>query len=81
MNTTTLCKLGSLVYPILLAQQAGEISEAKAAELLGVTIESLRETKAAAIKAILDMLEQLPSPLTLLLEGTKGLHDSSTQSG
>ena len=71
MNSLDLCKLGAMVYPIMLAQEAGEISEAKGAELIGVDIVTYREQKSAAIKAIVQMLEQLPSPLILLLEGTK----------
>jgi hypothetical protein len=77
MNSAALCKLGSLVYPIMLAQEAGEISEAKASELIGLDIVTYREKKHEAIKAILVMVESLPSPLILLLEGTKGQPRSS----
>lgn len=72
LTTSDLIKVAGLVYPILLAQEAGEISESKAAELLGKDIVSLREIKLQAIKAIVAMLEQLPSPLSLLLESMKG---------
>lgn len=71
MNSVQLCRLGSLVYPIMLTQEAGEISEGKAAELVGLDIVSYREQKQKAIAAILGVIQQLPSPLILLLEGTK----------
>ena len=72
IDSAKLCQLGSLIYPIMLAQEAGEISEAKAAELIGVDLVTYRERKQQAIQAILDMVRSLPSPLILLLEGTKG---------
>jgi hypothetical protein len=70
--------LSHLVYPILLAQEAGEITEAKAAELIGKDIVSLRELKAKAVKAIVKMVKSLPSPLISLLEGMKDWPKSST---
>jgi hypothetical protein len=76
MISSELCKLGSLVYPILLTQQAGEISESKAAELLNMNIEDLRDVKHRAIQAVLQMVDSLPSPSILLLEGTKVLPKS-----
>lgn len=69
--TLMLTQAASLVYPIMLAQEAEEISESKAAELIGLNIQTYRERKAQAIKAILDVVTELPSPLALLLEGTK----------
>lgn len=80
MSSLELCKLGQLVYPIMLAQEAGEISESKAAELLGMDIITYRETKQRAIASIVQMLESLPSPLILLLEGTKAKPESSEKS-
>lgn len=79
MKTSDLFSLGKLVYPIMLAQEAGEISEGKAVELLGLDYVSYREQKAKVIQAIVGMVESLPSPLILLLEGTKGLPKSSTK--
>lgn len=79
MSTLKLTQLASLVYPIMLTQEAGEISEAKAAELLGFDIVSYREKKREAIQAVLGLVEQLPSPLLLLLDGMKGLPSSSTK--
>ena len=56
----------------MLTQEVGEISEAKAAEMLGLTLERYREVKSQAVTAIMGMIEQLQSPLILLLEGIKG---------
>lgn len=71
MNSVELCKLGSLIYPIMLAQEHGAMSEAKAAELIGLDIESYRLHKHQAIQAIVSMMAALPSPLTLLLGDTQ----------
>lgn len=70
-NTLSVLNVSQLVYPIMLAQQAGEMSESKACELLGMTITHYRTVKFKAIEAIVSILEKLPSPLTLLLEGIK----------
>jgi hypothetical protein len=71
LSSTNLCKVGALVYPIMLTQQCGEISEAKAAELLDMRIEDYREKKAEAVQAVCAAIKLLPSPLHLLLEGTR----------
>ncbi len=78
-SSVDLAKLGSLVYPIMLAQNAGSISESKASELLAMTIERYREEKMKAIVAIESLVESLPSPLILLLEGMKDKQPSSTK--
>ena len=80
LSSLSLIRTAELIWPLMLAQEAGEISEAKVAELIGKDIVSLREIKATAIKAIVDLLESLPSPLILLLESTKGQQKSSTKS-
>lgn len=72
MSSLELCRLGSLVYPIMLAQEAGEISEAKAAELLNQDVVTYREEKHKAIQAVAKLVESLPSPLCLLVAGMKG---------
>jgi len=71
IDSVKLCKLGSMVYPIMLAQAEGELTESKAAELIGLDIVTYREAKWNAIKSILTMIEQLPSPLILLLDAHK----------
>jgi hypothetical protein len=79
LTSLNLLRVSQLTYPILMAQMEGEISEAKAGELIGVDIVSLRQMKSQAIKSIMDMLGSLPSPLTLLLEGIKAQQESSTK--
>jgi hypothetical protein len=81
MSSVDLFRVAQLIYPIMLAQEAGEISEAKAAELIGLDVATYRERKHQAIAAVMGMLAELPSPLILLLEGTKGLPKSLTKSG
>jgi hypothetical protein len=71
MTTLQLVKIGELFYPIILTQEKGEISEAKACELLGMRIEDYRDLKYRIVKSVLDLLDSLPSPLTSLLEGMK----------
>lgn len=71
MTTLELFRLGQAVYPIMLAQQAGEISESKAVELLGMNHEKYREAKQQTIDAVLKMVTSLPSPLCLLLKGIR----------
>ena len=77
--TFPLAQLGSLVYPVMLCQQSGKIGESKAAELLGMRIECYREKKAEAVGAVMSLVESLPSPLTLLLDGTSGQPSCSTK--
>lgn len=67
LSSLELCRMGSLVYPIMLTQEAGEISEAKAAEMLGLDIVTYREEKQKAVKAVLGLVSELPSPLSLLM--------------
>lgn len=71
VSTLSLMKVAELYYPIMLTQEIGKISESKACELLGMNAETYRETKYKIAKSVLTMLDQLPSPLTLLLESTK----------
>ncbi len=78
---TGLTKLGSLVFPILLAMEMGLISESKVGELLGKDIVSVREIKHETANAVMAMVESLPSPLILLLDGMKEKQGSSTKSG
>jgi len=67
-SSVDLLRVAQLFYPVIITQMADEISEAKAAELLGMNIETYRETKAGIVAAIMGMIEALPSPLILLLE-------------
>lgn len=79
LSSLNFIRVSQLTYPILMAQMEGEISEAKAAELIGTDIVSLRMMKSQTIKSIMDMLEQLPSPLSWLLESMKDRPKSSTK--
>ena len=81
LSSLSLIRTAELIWPLMLAQETGEISEAKVAEIIGKDIVSLRQIKASSIKAIVDLLESLPSPLILLLESTKGLQKLSTKNG
>jgi hypothetical protein len=67
MDTFDIIQVGALIYPIMLTQEVGEISEAKASELLGLKIENYREIKSAAVHSIMGMIQSLPSPIVLLL--------------
>jgi len=68
MNTLIVSRAASLWYPIMLAQERGEISEAKGAELLGMNLLQYREHKDTAIQAVVRLVSELPSPLISLVE-------------
>ena len=68
MNSLGVSRAASLWYPIMLAQERGEISEAKGAELLGMNILDYREHKENAIQAVMRLVNELPSPLISLVE-------------
>lgn len=68
LATSELVRIAGLVYPILLAREAGEISESKAAELLGRDIVSLREIRHRAIQGVIGLVESLPCGFSLLVE-------------
>ena len=58
----------SLWYPIMLVQERGEISESKAAEMLGMTIENYRDKRETAINIVMQLVTTLPSGLTSLVD-------------
>ena len=68
ISTLNVARAGSLWYPIMLAQEHGEITEARGAELLGMDILHYREKKQEAIQAVKTLVEQLPSPLSSLVD-------------
>lgn len=70
MKITSLgiARAASYWYPTMLAERAGEISESKAAELPGLTINEYRERRYDAIQAVLRLIEVLPSSLNSLLD-------------
>jgi hypothetical protein len=52
----TVVRAGSLWYPIMLAQLRSEISEEKAAELLGMNLIEYREHMDNAIQAVIRLV-------------------------
>lgn len=68
ISTLDVASAGRLWYPVMLAQEAGEISESKGAELLGLSVIEYRMKKQQAIQAVKTLVEQLPSPLISLVD-------------
>lgn len=68
-------RAASLWYPIMLTQEAGEITESKAAELLGIGIVEYREEKHKVIRAVIDFIDDLPSSFMSLWEVIKNKPD------
>lgn len=71
ISTLLVQHAASLWYPIMLAQVSEEISVAKAAELLGMTIEDYYEHRQRAIRAVMRLVNELPSGLSSLLDVMK----------
>ncbi len=61
-------RAASYWYPTMLAEAAGEIGESKAAELLGLNIVEYRNRRFDAIQAVLQLIENLPSPLVSIIQ-------------
>lgn len=70
-STLNVVRAASLWYPIMLAQERGEISEARGAELLGMNMLEYREHKETAIQAVMRFISDLPSPLTSLVDALR----------
>jgi hypothetical protein len=68
ISTLDVANAGRLWYPVMLAQESGEISESKGAELLGLSVVDYREKKQRAIQAVKTLVETLPSPLISLVD-------------
>lgn len=68
MTTIGVTHAASLWYPVMLAQESGEISESKGAELLGMNILQYRAAKHDAITTVMRLVNELPSPLISLLD-------------
>ena len=67
-NWKQIARCAHLWYPIMLAQERGEMTESKGAELLGLNIEEYREAKQTAIDAVTQLINTLPSPLWSLVD-------------
>jgi predicted regulator of amino acid metabolism with ACT domain len=68
ISTLDVASAGRLWYPVMLAQESGEISESKGAELLGLSVIEYRIKKQQAIQAVKTLVETLPSPLISLVD-------------
>ncbi len=73
INLIGIKNAASFWYPTMLAQEACEITESKAAELLGLTIPDYRNRKQEAIQAVLWLTENLPNPITGILVSVQRL--------
>ena len=63
-----LMQASSLFYPVMLTQERQEISESRAAELLGMSIEKYRDMKEQAIEAVMRLVIDIPSPLASVFD-------------
>lgn len=68
MTTLNVQRAASFWYPVMLTQEAGKISEAKAAELLGLNLTAYRGHKELAIKAVMALAHISTSPLLSVVE-------------
>ena len=66
-----IARAASYWYPTMLAEAAGEISENKAAELLGMSIVEYRNRRYDAIQAVMGLIYNLPSPTASLMDAIK----------
>ena len=64
-------RAASYWYPTMLAEANGDISESKAAELLGMVVVEYRNRKYDAIDAVLHLINTLPSPLVSIVQAIK----------
>lgn len=73
-NLSTLIRVyGELTLGVLLAVEAGEVSEGRAVELLMINREELREIRHRVLKAIAQFAaSKAMPPFHLLVETTKG---------
>ena len=67
-RSLTITRAASFWYPTMLAQEAGQISESKAAELLGLSIVGYRTRKRDAIRAVMNLVDTLPSPISSIAQ-------------
>ena len=67
ISSKQLADVAQLWYPIMITQMMGKITEAKACELLGLGMYEYREEKQLIARIVVDMLQELPSPLGRLL--------------
>lgn len=68
MSTLNVQRAASLWYPVMLTQEAGKISEAKAAELLSLNIIEYRSHKELVMMSVMRLVEVSTSPLRSVVE-------------
>jgi len=68
ISSLGITRAASYWYPTMLAEAAGEIGESKAAELLGMSIVEYRNRRYDAIEAVMQLIENLPSPLVSIIQ-------------
>ena len=61
-------RAASYWYPTMLAEANGDISESKAAELLGMGLVEYRNRKYDAIQAVMTLINTLPSPMVSIFQ-------------
>lgn len=75
MSTLNVQRAASFYHPVMLAQESGEISEAKAAELLGLDVMTYREHKQQVIMQVMKLVEVSLFPLRSVLDIMKARPD------
>lgn len=68
MSTLQISRAASLWYPVMLTEASGEISEAKAAELLSLDIIAYRGHKEAVMMSVMMLVKVSTSPLRSVVE-------------
>ena len=63
MSTLNVQRAASFWYPVMLTQAEGKISEARAAELLGLDIIAYRSHKELVMMSVMRLVEVSASPL------------------
>jgi len=71
MSSLQLTQVATLWHPIMLTEASGEITEAKAAELLGLSRLEYRAEKRKIVEAVQRLVTQLVSPLSLLADAMR----------
>lgn len=68
MSTLNVRRAASLWYPVMLTEASGEISEGKAAELLGLHVLDYRAHKAEVIQKVQELVKLSMFPLRSVVE-------------
>ena len=68
IHSLDVVRAGSCWYPVMLAQERGAMSEAKAAQLLGMDLKSYQDHRENTIQAVIRLASELTFPLASILE-------------